>query len=195
MTYLALDQSKSCTGWAHWEPGTDAPRYGHWVLGSEYTSRGAVYAKLHRCLSDHHKVLGFDRLYFEEPITPGQLQGGTTIQTISLLMGIASHIESFGAIRRCRMVKEVNVTSWRTDFLGRDAHQSIKRAAKAAQRSARDPLKAATMERCRQLGFAPKKNDEADALGILTYSILLDGVTPPWLANETLRAPLTGAAA
>ena len=48
------------------------------------------------------------------------------------------------------------------------------------------------IERCRQFGFTPRKNDEADAIGILTYAILLNGVTPPWLADETLRAPLLG---
>ena len=69
----------------------------------------------------------------------------------------------------------------------------IKRAATRAQKSARDPLKAATMERCRQLGMKPRNDDEADAIGILTYGLLLNGVTPPWIANEVLRPALGGA--
>jgi hypothetical protein len=201
MSYLALDLSKSSTGWALWTPGTDAPRYGHWVLGSEYTSNGGVYAKLHRCMSDLHKVMGFEKLYFEEPITPGQLQGGTTVQTIWLLSGLASHAQSFGHIKRCRIVKEVNVERWRKDFIGdmvvREVKAGTRRRRKAGdtKASSTNLLKKLVIERCKQFGFAPKTNDEADAIGILTYAILLDGITPPWLAAETLRPQLGSAAA
>ena len=199
--YCALDLSKSSTGWAHWDPATDAPRYGHWQLGSEWTTEGAVYAKLHRNLSDLHKVAGFENLYFEEPISPGHLQGGTTAQTIWMLGGLAAHAQSFGHIKRCRIVKAVNVERWRKDFIGdmvvREVKAGIRRRRKAgdSKASATNDLKKLVMERCRQFGFSPRKNDEADALGILTYSILLDGVTPPWLAAETLRPQLGSAVA
>jgi hypothetical protein len=57
-----------------------------------------------------------------------------------------------------------------------------------------DALKVATMLRARQLGYEPRKQDEADALGVLTYELLFREVTPPWLAGEVLRAPLAGVA-
>lgn len=199
--YCALDLSKTSTGWAFWDEGTDAPRYGHWRLGSEYTTEGGVYAKLHRHMSDLHKVTGFEKLYFEEPISPGHLQGGTTVQTIWLLSGLAAHAQSFGHIKRCRIVKAVNVERWRKDFIGdmvvREVKAGVRRRRKEgdSKASATDQLKKLVIERCQQLGFSPKKNDEADALGILTYSILLDGVTPPWIANETLRPQIGSAAA
>ena len=201
MTYLALDLSKASTGWALWRPGTDGPRYGHWQLGSEYTSEGGVYAKLHRNMSDLHKVEPFDRLYFEEPINPGHLSGNTSIATIWLLSGLAAHAQSFGHIKRCRLIKAVNVERWRKDFIGDMVVREVKAGTRCKRKqgdtkaSSTDTLKKLVIERCRQLGFSPKKNDEADAIGILTYAILLDGVTPPWLARETLRPQLTGAPA
>jgi hypothetical protein len=51
-------------------------------------------------------------------------------------------------------------------------------------------LKDYTMERCRQLGLKPRSHDEADAIGLLDYCLHMKGVTPPWAADEVLRAPL-----
>lgn len=196
MSYLALDLSKSSTGFALWNPARDKPIYGSWKLGSEYSSDGQVYAKLHRRMADLFKVEPFEKLFFEEPINPAHLTGNTSIQTIWLLSGLAAHAQSFGHAKRCRLVKSVNVERWRKDFIGdmvvREVKAGVRRRRKAGddKASSTDLLKRLTIERARQLGFEPRKNDEADALGILTYSILLDGVTPPWLANEVLRQPL-----
>lgn len=201
LSYLALDLSKSSTGWALWAEGTDAPRYGNWQLGSEWTTEGGVYAKLHRNLSDLHKVMPFSHVYFEEPINPAHLSGFTNIQTIWMLGGLAAHVQSFAHIKRCRMCKPVNVERWRRDFIGdmvvREVKAGTRRRRKQgdAKASSTDQLKRLTTERCRQFGFNPRKSDEADALGILTYSLLLDGVTPPWVANETLHPILEGAPA
>lgn len=179
-----------------WDGLSEKPRSGSWVLGSEFTSDGATYAKLHRCLSDHFKIMPFERLYFEQPINAASLQGFTNADTLRLLGGIAAHAESFGAVKRLRMVKAISVSTWRKDFIGDMAVRSAKAEAKARKAagsksaSATDQLKRLTIERCRQLGFAPRSNDEADALGILTYAILLDGVTPPWLSDEVLRPEL-----
>ena len=106
-----------------------------------------------------------------------------------MLLGLRAVIEGVGYELRCR-VRAVPSTNWRTEFCGRDETQMIRRAARQAQKSARDPLKAAVMERCRLLGLSPQNDDEGDAIGILTYAILTNGMTPPWLADETLR-PIT----
>ena len=201
MGHLALDLSKSSTGWALWRDGWDTPRYGHWTLGSEFTTDGQVYAKLHRNLADLFKVSTFDRLYFEEPINPAHLTGNTSIATIWLLSGLAAHAQSFGYAKRCRMVKAVNVERWRKDFIGQMVVNQVRAGVRRARKggdtkaSATDKLKRLVIERCQQLGMAPRKNDEADAIGILTYSLLLDGITPPWLAAETLQPALAGASA
>ena len=202
MSYLALDLSKSSTGWAAWQPGWEKPVYGHWVLGSEYTSRGAVFAKLHQMMSDIHRaVCPVEYLFAEEPISPAQLQGGTTINTLRLASGLAAHAESWAHAMGVRRYLEFNVSSWRPDFIGRvhdsEAKAKARRAKKAGdgRASARSDLKRLTMERCRQLGFSPKNHDESDALGVLTYGLLTSGATPPWLANEVLLEPLVIGAA
>jgi hypothetical protein len=195
---LALDLSKSRTGWAVLRDGAARAEFGHWRLGSEYTSNGGVFAKLHEHMADVHQVCPFDRIYFEAPITPAHLQGYTTIQTLKLLGGLAAHAESFGHAYRCRTVKEVNIEHWRPFFLGRmevaEAKAIARRARKAgdAKASARQDLKDLTMLRCRQLGFAPRYDDEADAIGVLDYACELQGIIPPWRADEVLR-PLLAA--
>ena len=178
-----------------WNGKSVKPLYGSWKLKYEFGSYGDSYLKLHRCLRDLYSIEPFDRLYFEEPINPGQLQGNTTIDTIGLAFGLATHAQSFAAAKRCRIVKAINVGSWRKDFLGdmivREVNAGIRRRRKAGEKvSATDQLKKLCIERCRSLGLDPRSNDEADAIGILTYAVLLDGKTPPWLADEVLRAPI-----
>ncbi|PTR06418.1 MULTISPECIES: hypothetical protein [unclassified Novosphingobium] len=192
MTILALDLSKRGTGWAVWIEGTDAPRYGSWVLGSEFTTRGQTYAKLHANLLDLRALCRFEHLYFEEPISPAQLSGHTNIDTLRVLSGLAAHAESFAHAMGLRTAQAINVSSWRGDFIGRIAASDARKRAKAANRSASDSLKALTIERCRHLGFKPRTNDEADALGLLDYACGLRGLTPPWRQNEVLRPMLTG---
>jgi hypothetical protein len=190
MSYLAIDQSKSRTGWAAWQPGWEKPRFGSVQLGSEYTSRGQVFTKLRSTIIDlWQTVTHFEYLFFEEPINH-MMKKGTSEGAILLSLGMAGCIEGVGYELRCRRVTKLSASSWRPGFCGSDDVQLIKRAAKRAQKSARDPLKAASVERCRQLGIHVQNDDQADAVGILTYGILLDEVTPPWIANEVLREPV-----
>ncbi|MGJ0236965.1 hypothetical protein ACQEPB_00390 [Novosphingobium fluoreni] len=200
MIFLSIDQSKRSTGYALWDQRR-RPVIGHFQLGSEYTSDGATFCKLHERLYELRSIAKFDAIYYEQPINPAQLQGHTTIDTILLAGGLAAHIQSFGTAMGCRIVKSVNVQHWRPDFIGKIQHNDetakVRRARKAGDKraSARDTLKQLTMERCRQLGFTPRNDDEADAIAILTYAVLLNGITPPWLAEETLRPIMEGAAA
>lgn len=238
MNYLALDLSKSRTGFAIYFDGDveelfDAPgwqtlakwriskrsnswaaydlptggiasiMYGSWVLGTEYTTRGGVFDALQRHLADLHAIVPFEQVYVEEPITPGQLQGGTTVNTIRLAIGLASAAETFCHVFKQRTefpdgvrgYHEINISAWRADFIGKIENQAAKAKAKHAGKSATDQLKRLVMERARQLGLPVRYNDESDAIGILTYGILLSGKTPPWIAEETLRPILTGSIA
>lgn len=179
MNILALDLSKRSTGWAVWIEGSDTPRFGHWQLGSEWTSDGQTYAKLHQNLIDLRSLARFDALYYEEPLNPAVLQGHTNIDTLRVLTGLASHAESFGYAVGLRIVKSVNISSWRGSFIGRQ-----KRGTK------RQTLKDLTIERCRQFGWSPQRDDEADALGLLDYAISINGITPPWRANMALLPSL-----
>lgn len=185
VTFLALDLSKRSTGWAVWQDGWDMPRYGHWQLGSEYTSDGQTFAKLHSNLADLRKLVRFQFLYFEEPINPQSLSGNTNIDTLRVLAGLAAHAESYAFAAGLRLVKRVNISTWRRHFVGK-----MPRGTKTKQ------WKDYAIERCRQYGFTPRRDDEADALGLLDYAIDLHGITPPWRDGEVLRRPLgMGAAA
>jgi hypothetical protein len=195
---LALDLSKSCTGWAFWKPGDERAVLGHFTLGGSYASNGDVFAKLQQKLNELRIALGFDRMVWEQKVNPQNLQAVSNYQTIALMGGLEAHAESFAAVFRIPY-RAVNVSSWRPDFLGRDEIAGIRKAVKVEEQrlgkkvGTSDALKVATMLRARQLGYEPRKQDEADALGVLTYELLHRGMTPPWLANETLRAPLEAA--
>lgn len=183
MNILALDLSQRSTGWAVWPEGADKPRFGHWQLGSAYTSDGRTYAKLHECLMDLRALVRFELVYFEDPINPAQLSGHTNIDTLRVLAGLAAHTESYcAAVKGVRRVERINISSWRRDFIGKQ-----KRGTK------RQTLKDLTIERCRQLGFNPSRDDEADALGICDYACTLNGIVPPWRKGEVLRPMLSGA--
>lgn len=202
LKYLALDLSKTGTGWAYWDGQSQAPQFGRWVLGSEYTTNGGVFAKLAGNLAEHHQVMPFEQVFVEPPIVPSQLQGNTTIHVIRLATGLAATVEYFCHQYRehdrypTRLPQEMNVESWRPDFIGKIANAEAKAKARREKKagntraSARDTLKALTIARCKQLNLHPRSNDEADAIGILTYGILTRGETPPWIANEVLRQPV-----
>jgi len=198
-TYIGIDQSKQCTGWALWNDEWPTLRHGYFSVGSEYATEGQTYMAMHKKLNDIYKVEPFDHCYFEEPINPAHLTGNTSVQTIWMLAALAAHIQSFAAAKRCRIVRAVNVERWRKDFIGsmvvNEVRAGVRRARKGGDKkaSATTDLKKLTVQRAFQLGFNVRKNDEADAIGILTYSLLLNGITPPWMAEEALRPllPLT----
>lgn len=202
MKILALDLSKSCTGWAVWHEGWDTARLGHWRLGGEWSTNGDVFNALHRRLSELKAAIGFGRLYIEQKVNPQNLQIISNYQTIALMGGLEAYAEGFAAAYRMPY-RAINVSSWRGDFIGKDVDGTIKAAVRRRNKmakehggkreSASDKLKLATMERCRQLGFSPRKQDEADALGILDYQMQLLKITPPWRQNEVLQ-PMSGAA-
>lgn len=177
---LALDLSKRRTGWATWSPGHDRARFGNKVLGSEHSPDGLTFANLHHWLSELRMVTGFENIYLEQPIHPASLTGQTNIGTLRVLSGLAAHVHSFAAAMGLPQPVEVNIATWRRHFFGK-----MPRATKSAQ------LKRYAMDRCRQLGFAPRFDDEAEAIGILDFALdFHEHVTPPWRADEVLRPPM-----
>ena len=182
MSYLALDLSKKSTGWAQWKPGWEKPIFGHFTVGSSHSTVGQVCAALHRELAAIHTVTPVKYGIIEKPLTAAQIKGNTDAETLFMLAALAGHAHSFAYAMgwRGQHVTEVNISSWRRHFLG-----SQKRGTKSAT------WKRLAEERCRQFGWSPHKDDEADALGILDYALHLPGIgiaeTPPWRAAETLQ--------
>ena len=126
-----------------------------------------------------HSLGKIDAIFFEDTLNihPGTVS--TNVEAVKLSAGLCAHAESFGEAVGCRIIRAVNQTTWRREFIGR-----MKRGTKSVD------LKAYSMERARQLGFRPAKHDEAEAIGILTYACVALDLKAPWLAEEILRPPL-----
>lgn len=168
--HLALDLSKRSTGWALWSEGWPAPRAGHFSLGSEFTTNGEVFVNLHRRLDELRKVAGgLETVTYEEPLLLGPSAGNTSAETQLLLIGLEAHVHSYCAARGILRVQYVNQSTWRKHFIG-----SMRRGTKRAT------IKELTMERCREVGWAVQRDDEADALGILDYYLHLIKAEMPW---------------
>jgi hypothetical protein len=181
LSFLALDLSKTSAGWAQFKDGWDRPIYGSFRLGSEYTTIGGTCAALHRELAAIHKLTPVEWGFIEKPLTAAQLQGNTNADSLFILAAIAAHAHSFAYAKSWagQRVIEVNIATWRKHFFG-----SQPRGTKSKT------LKQLAWDRCVQLGWRPKNDDEADALGILDYALHTRSITPPWAQNEVLRAPL-----
>jgi len=180
---LALDLSKTATGFACWGPEDSCVASGHWVLGSEWTDDGTVFAKLHERMTDLHTVGRIDAVFIEDAIDARALHGHTNIDTLKLLSGLAAHAKSWSAAMGCRMLREVNMSTWRRHFIGK-----MKRGTRTVD------LKEFAMRRCRELGFNPKRHDEAEALGLLDYACSDLGVTPFWRVEAPLVQQFAGRA-
>lgn len=182
MRILALDLSKRSAGWAAWGPDDGVVASGTWVLGSEFTPKGRVFARLHEEMSAINALGAIDHIFYEKPLNLGPEAGNTSADTINILVGLAMHAESWGEAMGVRLIADVHMATWRRFFLGK-----MPRATRT------DELKQYAMSRCRQLGFKPIKHDQAEALGILDFGCEQLGITPPWRAGEVLRAPLVAA--
>lgn len=179
MRVLALDLSKRSTGFACWGEGDEKVASGCWELGSEFTSDGRVFANLHARMHDLHRIARIDALFIEETLDPRVLSGHTNIATLKVLSGLSAHAKSFAEAMSFKIVREVNQTTWRRHFIG-----SMKRGTKSVD------LKDYAMQRARQLGFKPRRHDEAEAIGILDFACDQIQMRPYWVADQVLRAPL-----
>lgn len=178
MRILTLDLSREATGWACWAPGDARPASGWRQLGSDFTARGMVFAKLHELMSEVSQVCGpIEALFIEDALTPEKLHGFTNIDTTKLQLGLAAHALSWAEAMGVRIVREVNMKTWRRDFLG-----------KLSPKSKSTDLKAMAVARCIELGFGRLRHDEAEAVGLLDHACLYLRVSPPWQAQLGLRA-------
>jgi hypothetical protein len=173
-TWVALDLSLSSTGFASWSSDDAALTHGRWALADSMKWRGRGYVRLHKALLEIHGATPIDHLIFEEPLTPASVSGHTNIDTLQTLAGLAAHAESFAAAVKA-VPRPVNVATWRRHFIG-----PMPRGTKSLD------LKAMTIKRCRELGFSPVSNDEADAIGLLDFALHQDGITPPWRFDNVL---------
>lgn len=172
MSYLALDLSKRSAGWARWRPGMDLPECGTWELGSEVTSAGRAFLRLHQRLDEIHRATPIESIAYEKPLNLGANSSQTTEETLFVLIGLAAHVVSYAEARGVRQCRDVPMGTWRRHFLG-----PVPRGTRSAD------LKSMAMARCRELGMSPARHDAAEACGILDHSLMLAGIVPPWRAR------------
>jgi crossover junction endodeoxyribonuclease RuvC len=165
---LALDQS-AFTGFCHGEPGGQ-PIQGCFRLASKLMSERANV--LEDFVIDLVKGSGITAVYFEQPIIPKN----TSFVTLAPLIGYAVIIAK--AARRLSVPSyPVHQQSWRSEFgVPTQAPRKIK-----SLEDRRKWVKAATIERCRKLGYDPKDDNAADAIGIwsVACSRILKQVNEP----------------
>ena len=211
MKIIALDVSASSTGWALWtdedlreafeQPGWlkalevcglsrtsrnwrvfddgSSIAHGAWRLKSEWSREGQPHAVLHERLSQLHAISPFEHVVYERALTPEQ-RGGASNPGNDILVELLGHVKSFHYAYGLRGLLGVHRASWQKDFIG-----SQKRGTK--RRTLLELIKL----RADQLGFVIKKDDEAAAIGLLTYSLLChQHLTPPWISQEVLRPAL-----
>lgn len=179
MRILALDLSKRSTGWACFSDEDERPSYGHWQLGSEYTSKGKVFLNLHQHIVDIHRLGEITHFFYEDSLMQTSIGGKSNIETVRLLSGLCMHTESIAEALGARVIVPVNMMTWRKCFIGSQP-----------RKSKRVDLKAMVMERCRQFGFTPRNDDEGDALGILDYACDHQGIIPSWRRDNVLLPPV-----
>lgn len=103
------------------------------------------------------------KVVYEQPIIHGP---ETTLATCRKLYGLAWQTELTcrdlkmeGVLGQTFVVEEVNISDWRTHFLGRGYPRS------------REACKAAVKQMCRVRGFLFDDDNEAEAIAILDYAL------------------------
>lgn len=173
-----LKISRTSNNWRVFDDGTSLA-HGAWRLKSEWSREGEPHAKLHQNLMALREFSVFDYIYYERALTPDQ-RGGASNPHNDILLELIGHVKSFTFACELRGATGVHRASWQKEFIGPQ-----KRGTK------RKTIIDLFQERARQLGFKFRKDDEAAAIGILTYALLFhEHKQPPWIADETLRPML-----
>ena len=172
---LALDLATT-TGWACGRPGTK-PKFGFMRLGKPGGGRANCYRVLRLWLDDFQHLHKPDMIVFESPAAPMVMQGRTNIDTIKLLIGLAEHVEEWclGNIE----LREASVQQIRPHFIGENMKSKL--------------AKAATIERCHELGWLVTNDNEADACALWSYQVcclrpdIAIRMTPLFATHHILR--------
>jgi len=177
MRILALDLSMSSAGYACWAPGDAKVQSGAWTLGTEYTSVGGVFQKLHEKMSDLATFERFDAVYYEEPLHLKTHVKNSHARAHMLAVGLAAHAESWCYCNDIRP-RPTDMAHWRAHFL-----KGMQRPKNYDGSKVEDALKIMANERCRALGFKPRCHDESEAIGILSFALDEKQIEPPWRAQ------------
>lgn len=163
---LALDQSMTATGWAHWLKGEKAPSGDVFSLPSWGDDQGPQLDKFERWLKDMIWNRQVTHIAFEEP--PDNFDHHETATQKMATWGLPTLIEKIayqGGISADNRLM-INISSWRSRFWGTE------RAPKAFTKSARRTwLKEKSIQACAERGWIIDNHNVADAHGILDFAM------------------------
>lgn len=152
-----------------------------------------MYCNIQQNIWDLHKLGDITHIFIEDAFTVALRAGNNNLQWMKDVACLIGHAKSIAEAMGCRQVKEVPLETWRKHFIGGDTVQREKKAARIQSKlqdkriSATQALKDLTQLRCAQLGLKTSVEDEADAIGILSYALDWHGITPPWEMDNVLR--------
>lgn len=147
---LSLDVA-SKTGWAYGFAG-EAPQHGVFELPSTGDNLGRYGVTFLQWLTSKLRELRPREVVFEAPILPKI----TNLNTTRKLHGLALMVEAACELEAVPC-SEIGNSEWRRQFLG----------PYYPPKPCRDELKRAVIAACRNMGWNPRGDDDADALGIL----------------------------
>ena len=142
------------TGWALGRLG-ETPRHGSIRLAPAGSSNGAIGCGLLRWAMDFLALERPDAVYYEVPIDPRHMGGGTNFATTRILVGLPFLAETIFEARGIFKVHEVEVQKVRKHFTG-EARPKNKKAAVIAS--------------CRARDWRPVDDNAADALAIWSFA-------------------------
>lgn len=171
MDVLALDLSKSATGWARYRSGDPRPTFGTWRLGTSYTDRAAVMVALYKQLNEACAFGDPDVVYYESPLR-GDAQSNEANNRMA--NALAALVEFYFKCKRIRC-HEANNRAWKATQLN-----SPRKIMTSAE------WKALSIRVAQELGMKPGNDNEADALHILDHGLSLEGVVPSWRKDPPL---------
>lgn len=162
MSYVGLDLATK-TGWATWWRGQAKPYSGTLKLNRNNVDEVAPdLEKLRAHLSELHKIEPVELVFYEAPI----MMRVDTVNKLRLLLGLANMVE-WWCYKLNIPCRQATMHDWRKHFIGFST-------------GGRDVLKQAAVQACRDRGWDPKTDDEAEALGVLDYGLSCWKIDVPW---------------
>ena len=147
---IALDVA-TASGWAYGAAG-EPPQHGVFTIPSTGDDLGRYGVEFIKWLSSKIRELRPREIVFEAPILPAK----TSIATTRKLHGLALLVECVANLEAVPC-SEISNSEWRRRFLG--PYYPVK--------PTRDDLKRAVIAACRGMGWNPRDDNDADALGLL----------------------------
>ena len=181
MDVLAVDPSKTQTGWARFKAGDVKPLCGHFSSGGPHSTRRDLIGKFYR---EFTAIVAFppDLIAFERPLR-GDAQSNEDNNRNANAM--ATIIELVAYAHRIRCTDHDNNT-WKSSFFNTDIPMRVKNHLGKSMKNPRYNTKAISLAMCKAFDIDVANHDEADAVGLLDHVLGLEGIIAPWRRDNVL---------